>query len=73
MGKKLPDREPTCHINQNGFLCKKSCVMEKFVTDYTSLLPILKSLEGLENIMLEVKLSAMPLGGRNRVLYRDTY
>ena len=52
---------------------KKHCVMEKFVTDYTSLWSILKPIEGPENIMLEVevKLSAMPLGGRNRVLYKE--
>ena len=49
--------------------------MEKFVTDYTSLWPILKPIEGLENFMLEieVKLSAMPLGGRNRVLYKEIH
>ena len=74
-GKKLRVREPTCHKNQNGFPCKKSCVMEKFVTDYSGLWPILKPIEGPENIMLEVKvkLSAMPLGGRNRVLYKEIF
>ena len=54
MGKKLQVREPTCHKNQNGFPCKKSCVMERFIADYTSLWPILKPIEGQENIMLEV-------------------
>ena len=54
---------------------KKSCVMEKFVTDYTSLWPILKPIEVPENIMLEVevKLSVMPFGGRSRVLYKEIH
>ena len=54
---------------------KIRCVMEKLVTDYTSLWPILKPIEGPENIMLEVevKLSARLLGGRNRVLYKEIH
>ena len=49
--------------------------MEKFETDYTSLRPILKPIEGPENIMLEVevKLSAMPMRRRNRVLYKEIH
>ena len=71
MGKKLRVREPTHHKNQNGFPCNKMCDGE-FVTDYTSLWPM-KPIEGPKNIMLEVevKLSAMPFGGRNRVLYKE--
>ena len=65
MGKKLRVREPTCHKNQNGLPRKKRCVMENFVTDYTCVWPILKPIEGPENIMLEVEVK--PLDGRNRV------
>ena len=36
---------------------------------------MLKPIDGPENIMfeVEVKLSAMPLGGRNRVLYKEIH
>ena len=49
--------------------------MEKFVTAYTNLRLILNPIEGQENIIVEVedKLSAMPLGGRNRVLYKEIH
>ena len=77
MGKTLPYLVKSCESENPPVIkikmashAKKCCVMEKFVTDYTSLCPILKPIEGWENSMLEVeiKLSAMPLDGRNRVL-----
>ena len=64
MGKKLRVREYTYHKNQNGFPCKKT------LCDREICHSLANTEANIENIMLgvEVKLSAMPLGGRNRVL-----
>ena len=52
---------------------KKMCDGEIRHRLYKSLANTEANIEGLENIMLEVevKLSAMPLGGRIRVLYKE--
>ena len=64
-GKKLRVREPVCDTKQNGFLGKK-CVDAEI---HQLALPEANC--RLEIIMheVEVKLSAMHLGGRKRVLY----
>ena len=69
-GKKLQVREHACDTKQNGFLGKKSHVIAEIHQVMQIFGPYLSQLKA-ENIMheVEVKLSAMPLGGRKRVLY----
>ena len=76
MGKKLLVREPTCCKNKNSIPCKKIlCDGEIRHRLHKSLANTVFNIEGPENIMVEVevKLSAMPFRGRNRVLYKEIH
>ena len=70
VGKKLRVREPACDTKQNGFLGKKCCV-DAEIHQITQIFGYYWSQLKAGNIMheVEVKLSAMHLGGRKRVLY----
>ena len=67
-GKKLRVQESSCVTKQNGFLGKKRCV-DAENHQIKQILALTEANWRPENIMHEVKLASMHLGGRKRALY----